>query len=108
MTPWLSDRDVALQNVRYVLDAAGSLHEDFHPAPDGFIASRARHVLGESIALLDRIVDDGMLDAIAEGTFGLMKRPADAGRGLDGVAVKSDLYYNPASEALDAPPEAAR
>ncbi|WP_300401479.1 lysine 5,6-aminomutase subunit alpha [Nocardioides sp.] len=108
VTPWLSDRDVALQNVRYVLDAAGSLHEDFHPAPDGFIASRARHVLGESIALLDRIVDDGMLDAIAEGTFGLMKRPADAGRGLDGVAVKSDLYYNPASEALDAPPEAAR
>ncbi|MBU1803311.1 MAG: hypothetical protein KKA97_13975, partial [Actinobacteria bacterium] len=49
-----------------------------------------------------------MLDAIADGTFGLMKRPADAGRGLDGVAVKSDLYYNPASEALDAPREAAR
>ena len=108
VTPWLSDRDVALQNVRYVLDAAGSLHEDFHPPPDGFIATRARQVLAESIELLDRIVEDGMLDAIAEGTFGLMKRPADAGRGLDGVARKSDAYYNPASEALDAAREAAR
>ncbi|WP_323791635.1 lysine 5,6-aminomutase subunit alpha [Nocardioides sp.] len=101
VTPWLSDRDVALQNVRYVLDAAGSLHEDFHPSPDGFIATRARQVLGESIELLDRIVDDGMLDAIADGTFGLMKRPADAGRGLDGVARKAADYYNPASEILE-------
>ena len=80
VTPWISDRDLALQNVRYVMDAAGALHEDFRPAPDGFIAERARTVLGESIDLLDRIVDhpNGLLDAIADGTFGLMKRPADA------------------------------
>ena len=37
VTPFLSDRDLALQNVRYVLDAAGRLHEDFHPQPGGFI-----------------------------------------------------------------------
>ena len=86
VTPWISDRDLALQNVRYVLGAAGNLHEDFHPAPDGFIAQRARQVLGESVELLDRIVDDGLLNAIGDGTFGLMKRPQDAGRGLDGVA----------------------
>ena len=30
-----------------------------------------------------------------------MKRPADAGRGLDGVAKKSPAYYNPASELLE-------
>jgi len=103
VTPWISDRDLALQNVRYVMDAAGKLHEDFRPQPDGFIANRARQVLGESIDLLDRIVDheNGLLDAIADGTFGLMKRPANAGRGLDGVAKKSDTYYNPASEILE-------
>ncbi|MCW2821638.1 MAG: D-Lysine 56-aminomutase alpha subunit, partial [Marmoricola sp.] len=103
VTPWISDRDLALQNVRYVLDAAGALHEDFRPAPDGFIATRARQVLGESIDLLDRIVehDHGLLDAIADGTFGLMKRPADAGRGLEGVAKKSSTYYNPATEILE-------
>ena len=39
------------------MDAAGALHEDFRPAPDGFIAERARTVLGESIDLLDRIAD---------------------------------------------------
>jgi beta-lysine 5,6-aminomutase alpha subunit len=104
VTPWLSDRDLALQNVRYVMNAAGNLHEDFRPAPDGFIANRARQVLGESIDLLGRIIDhdNGLLDAIADGTFGLMKRPADAGRGLDGVAKKSSVYYNPASELLEA------
>ena len=111
VTPWISDRDLALQNVRYVMDAAGSLHEDFRPAPDGFIAQRARQVLAETIDLLDRIASDTdgsgrppMLAAIADGTFGLMKRPADAGRGLDGVAAKSDAYYNPATEILEAPP----
>jgi beta-lysine 5,6-aminomutase alpha subunit len=103
VTPWLSDRDLALQNVRYVLDATGALHEDFRPSPDGFIAERARTVLGESIDLLERIVDHdhGLLDAIADGTFGLMRRPADAGRGLEGVAKKSSAYYNPANELLE-------
>ena len=56
VTPWLSDRDLALQNVRYVMNAAGNLHEDFHPAPGGFIDSRAREVLGESIDLLEDIM----------------------------------------------------
>jgi beta-lysine 5,6-aminomutase alpha subunit len=101
VTPWISDRDIALQNVRYVLDATGDLHEDFRPAPDGFIANRARQVLGETVELLEAIVDDTLLEAIADGTFGLMRRPADAGRGLDGVARKSRDYYNPASELLE-------
>ena len=108
VTPWISDRDLALQNVRYVMNAAGRLHEDFHPAPDGFIADRARHVLGEAIGLLEQIRDDTdesgdppLLAAIADGTFGLMKRPADKGRGLDGVARKAPGYYNPATEVLD-------
>ncbi len=108
VTPWLSDRDLALQNVRYVLNAAGALEEDFRPAPDGFIAERARQVLGESIDLLERIARDKdraghapLLAAIADGTFGLMKRPADAGRGLDGVAPRAPDYFNPATEILD-------
>jgi beta-lysine 5,6-aminomutase alpha subunit len=103
VTPWLSDRDLALQNVRYVMNAAGNLHEDFRPAPGGFIEQRGRQVLGESIGLLEEIRghDQGLLDAIADGTFGLMKRPADKGRGLDGVAEKAPDYYNPATEILE-------
>jgi beta-lysine 5,6-aminomutase alpha subunit len=106
VTPWLSDRDLALQNVRYVMNAAGNLHEDFRPAPDGFIAGRARQVLGETIDLLDKIADEPgsapLLEAIADGTFGLMKRPADRGKGLDGVAKKARDYWNPATELLEA------
>jgi len=115
VTPFLSDRDLALQNVRYVLDAAGGLTEDFHPPRDGMIQTRAREVLGEAVALLDRIAaEPGMpradragaaypplLSAIAEGTFGLMKRPPTAGKGLDGVAEKADDYVNPAIDLLE-------
>ncbi|QIK76498.1 lysine 5,6-aminomutase subunit alpha [Nocardioides piscis] len=104
VTPWLSDRDLALQNVRYVMNAVGNLHEDFQPKPGGFIVNRANEVLGDSIQLLSDIErhDNGLLDAIADGTFGLMKRPADKGRGLDGVARKARDYYNPATEILEA------
>ncbi len=103
VTPWLSDRDLALQNVRYVMNACGNLHEDFRPAPDGFVATRARQVLAESIDLFERILDhrSGLLDAIADGTFGLMRRRADGGRGLDGVVGKAEGYLNPASELLE-------
>jgi beta-lysine 5,6-aminomutase alpha subunit len=104
VTPWLSDRDLALQNVRYVMNAAGNLREDFRPEPDGFIAQRARQVLAETIELLDQIADEPgsapLLEAIADGTFGLMKRPADQGKGLEGVARKAGGYWNPASELL--------
>ena len=104
VTPFLSDRDLALQNVRYVLNAAGGLTEDFHPPHDGFIQTRARQVLGESIDLLERIVDEGLLPAIGDGTFGLMKRPADRGKGLDGVVEKATGaggYENPAVTLLE-------
>ncbi len=108
VTPWLSDRDLAVQNVKYVVNAAGRLAEDFVPKPGGFIASRANQVLAESLDLLEKILDhpgtefgSGLLDAIADGTFGLMKRPANAGKGLEGVAAKARDYYNPATALLE-------
>jgi beta-lysine 5,6-aminomutase alpha subunit len=101
VTPFLSDRDLALRNVRYVLDAAGNLAEDLHPAPDGFIARRARHVLDEAVALLERIDADTLLSAIGDGTFGLMRRPAHGGKGSDGVIAHAEGYFNPATEILE-------
>ena len=109
VTPFLSDRDLALQNVRYVLNAAGGLSEDFHPPRDGFIQTRARRVLSEAVDLLEKIVNDKgqpgsvpLLQAISDGTFGLMKRPPDAGKGLDGVVKCASGYDNPASTLLEA------
>jgi beta-lysine 5,6-aminomutase alpha subunit len=100
-TPWLSDRDLALENVRYVREACGQLSEDFVPRPGGLVVQRARQVLSESIDLLHRIGDDSLLTAIAEGTFGVTRRPPDGGKGLDGVVARGDGYFNPATEILD-------
>jgi beta-lysine 5,6-aminomutase alpha subunit len=107
VTPLLSDRDLALQNVRYVLDAAGRLHEDFWPRPGGFIQTRAHRVLDEAVDLLERIVAEPgeapLLSAIADGTFGLMRRPPDKGKGYEGVLAHAPGYWNPATEILEAP-----
>jgi beta-lysine 5,6-aminomutase alpha subunit len=104
VTPWLSDRDLALRNVRYVLDSAGNLAEDFHPPKGGFIDRRADTVLREAVDLLGRIADhpEGLIQAIADGTFGITRRPADGGKGLDGVVELGPDAYNPALELLEA------
>ena len=65
--------------------------------------------------LLERITDEPgkapLLEAIGDGTFGLMKRPADRGKGYDGVVTQGDGYWNPATEILEgravSTPEAA-
>src|SRR5450755_820665 len=102
-TPFLSDRDLALENARYVARAAARLGENFRPPPGGFVEQRAHQVLGEAVELLRRISREGLLTAIADGTFGVTRRPADGGRGLDGVVVKAPAYWNPAADILDHP-----
>jgi beta-lysine 5,6-aminomutase alpha subunit len=102
-TPFLADRDLALENVRYVRDAAARLGESFRPVPGGFLDRRAGEVLAEAVALLRRISDEGLLNAIADGTFGITRRPADGGRGLDGVIEQAPGYVNPAAEILEDP-----
>jgi hypothetical protein len=37
----------------------------------------------------------------ASGTFGITKRPADGGKGLDGVVAHADGYLNPAVDLLE-------
>jgi beta-lysine 5,6-aminomutase alpha subunit len=73
------------------------------------LVQRAKRVLAESVDLLGRVADDGLLNAIAEGTFGITRRPPDGGKGLDGVIARADGYVNPAIEILDTEdPHAAR
>ncbi|HEY8044791.1 MAG TPA: lysine 5,6-aminomutase subunit alpha [Streptosporangiaceae bacterium] len=100
-TPFLSDRDLALENARYVARAAARLGENFRPPPGGFVEQRAHQVLGEAVDLLRRISREGLLTAIADGTFGVTRRPADGGRGLGGVIARADGYWNPAGEFLE-------
>jgi len=53
------------------------------------------------VDLLRRINAEGLLTAIADGTFGVTRRPADGGRGLDGVIERAEGYFNPAAEFLE-------
>ena len=109
VTPWLSDRDLALQNVRYVMNAAGNLHEDFRPGarrlhraagPPG--ARRDdRPAAARSCDDTDAAGDPPLLAAIADGTFGLMKRPADRAAASRAWRSKASDYYNPATEILE-------
>ena len=103
VTPWLSDRDLALRNVRYVLErrrqpgrglraAAGRLHRP--PGATPCCASRSSCWSGSPT------IPRGLMDAIADGTFGITKRPVDGGKGLDGVVELGPDAYNPALELL--------
>ena len=51
-TPFLSDRDLALENVRYVRRAAGRWARNSGPSRTASWPSAARQVLGESVDLL--------------------------------------------------------
>ncbi len=118
VTPFLSDRDLALQNVRYVMNAASGLTEDFHPPRDGYIQTRARQVLSEAVDLLDRIVQRhrrGRRRAPARRHRRRHVRPHEAAgrpaaRASTASCERADDYDNPAITALDAwtPPAATR
>ena len=97
--PFRADRDLALANIRYVRAAAGRLGMSF--APDSFVVERAHQVLDEAVSLLRRISTDGLLNAIADGTFGVARRPSGGGHGLDGVVTRADGYFNPVAQILD-------
>ena len=97
--PFRADRDLALANVRYVRTAAGRLGLSFmprlvrrRPGPSG--PRRCR-------GMLRRISTEGLLNAIADGTFGATRRPPDGGRGLDGVVARAERYFNPVTGLLE-------
>ena len=104
--PFRADRDLALANIRYVRAAAGRLGMSF--APDSFVVERAHQVLDEAVSLLRRISTEGLLNAIADGTFGAAGRPPGGGHGLDGVITRADGYFNPVTELLDGADEGAQ
>jgi beta-lysine 5,6-aminomutase alpha subunit len=104
--PLRADRDLALANIRYVRAAAGRLGMSF--APDSFVVERAHQVLDEAVSLLRRISTEGLLNAIADGTFGVARRPPGAGYGLDGVITRAEGYFNPVTEILDGTDDGTR
>jgi beta-lysine 5,6-aminomutase alpha subunit len=100
-TPWLSDRDLAVENARYMVRTAKRVADEWWPPKDGRIRRRAMEVLGESVELLRRVEDVGMFEAIRAAEFADTSRPPDGGHGLDGVVEVDDDYFNPFLELWD-------
>ena len=99
-TPFLSDRDLALENARYIFGGAQGLAGELRFEPDGRVARRAAQVLEECRQMLRKVADIGMFSAIEAGMFADTVRPRDGGKGLGGVVAKSEGYVNPIADLL--------
>jgi beta-lysine 5,6-aminomutase alpha subunit len=100
-TPFLSDRDLAIENARYMVRTAKRVADEWWPPKDGRIRARATEVLDETVALLRRVDEAGMFEAIRAAEFADTSRPPDGGHGLDGVVPTEDGYVNPFLELWD-------
>ena len=99
-TPHAHDRVIGLENVNYVFASARDLGEEIEFKRGGIIQRRAQEVLGGAHDLLARMAEEGLFAALARGVFGDVERHADEGRGLDGVVVTGEQYFNPAAELM--------
>jgi beta-lysine 5,6-aminomutase alpha subunit len=99
-TPFLSDRDLALENARYVFRGAATLAGELRFEPGGDVERRAGQVLEECRLMLRKVAEIGMFAAIEAGMFADTVRTRDGGKGLDGVVVRTAGYINPLSDML--------
>ncbi|MDP2173565.1 MAG: lysine 5,6-aminomutase subunit alpha [Candidatus Cloacimonadaceae bacterium] len=101
-TPHLADRSLAIENAQYIFKAVKGLNANLRLEPDSFINARANEVLEEATLFLERVADEGLLNAMAKGEFAEIKRPENGGKGLDGVFRKDEGYFNPFLEQMKA------
>jgi beta-lysine 5,6-aminomutase alpha subunit len=99
-TPFLSDRDLALENADYVFGGASALAGELRFEPGGLVERRANQVLEETRQMLHKVADIGMFAAIEAGMFADTVRTAEGGKGLDGVIERGDGYVNPVEDEL--------
>ena len=94
-TPFMSDRALSIENARYVFNTMKDLGEEMTFKPDGIMAHRADEVLTKAADLLEKIERDGLFATLERGTFADIRRMRDGGKGLNGVVLRAEGYYNP-------------
>ena len=110
-TPFLGDRALSLENARYIMGTARHLGDDLKCKPGGIIETRANDVLHGAEALLSRVAERGLFEAIEQSFFADVARAPDGGRGFEGVFAKDASYWNPFETLLapsEKPPEPRR
>lgn len=99
-TPHLHDRMLSIENAKYIFNNAKNIGDEVEYKKDGIIQKRAQEVLSKAEELLNDIDREGIFDTIEKGKFGGVKRSFTGGKGLDGVTVKDERYFNPFIELM--------
>ncbi len=94
-TPHIHERQLAIEAARYIFNNARHLQEEVEFKKDGRMVKRAHQVLQEAAELLEKIVDKGLFQSIAEGMFADVKRTSEGGKGRGGVVLRAPDYFNP-------------
>ena len=94
-TPHMHDRYLSIENASYIFNNCRNIGDEVEFKADGIIQKRAQFVLDKANDLLHDIEREGLFSTIEQGKFGGVKRPRDGGKGLEGVTVKDDKYFNP-------------
>lgn len=99
-TPFMSDRALSIENAQYIFRTMKDLGSELTYKENGIIRNRANEVLTKATDLLKEIEKLGLFTTIEKGIFADVKRPKDGGKGLAGVVVKDDKYFNPFVEVM--------
>ena len=99
-TPFMSDRALSIENAQYIFRTMKDLGSELTYKENGIIRNRANEVLVKATDLLKEIETLGLFTTIEKGIFADVKRPKDGGKGLAGVVVKDDKYFNPFVEEM--------
>jgi beta-lysine 5,6-aminomutase alpha subunit len=99
--PFLMDRHVALKTADYVYRAWRSMGAEIQLRKGGVVERRADETLGEALALLEEVAEDGLMKAIGKARFGDVARAQDGGKGLSGVVERAPDYFNPFLEIME-------
>ncbi|OEF97266.1 D-lysine 5,6-aminomutase subunit alpha [Vulcanibacillus modesticaldus] len=99
-TPYMQDRQLSIENAKYVMNNIRHLSEEIQFLRGGRLEKRANEVLEKAAKMLDDVEQLGLFKAIEQGMFADVKRSFVGGKGLDGVFDKRDDYFNPFEELL--------
>ena len=94
-TPFMSDRYLAIENAKYINNTMKDFGDEIEFKEGGIIKTRANKVLDDATNLLNEIANIGIFETLERGLFAGIKRPKDSGKGLNGVASKTEHYTNP-------------
>ncbi len=99
-TPFMSDRALSIENAQYIFRTMKDLGSELTFKEGGIIRSRANEVLTKATELLKEIETLGLFTTLERGIFADVKRPKDGGKGLAGVVLKDEHYFNPFIEVM--------